>query len=164
MLESVRNSAIYSVSSCIYYQYFTVKDIEYTRNIFYLLIYLQIQRNIYRKLRITIISSSQWNVVNTFWVIWGNVRCSLMKPLILGDYTKIITHFILHFSKIFLFRLLSSTIKRDYLKSNCPYLVYWTMKNQWDFIPDLMKLFYTLYFSLKIYFNCVGNSLAFFHF
>ena len=22
------------------------------------------------------------------------------------------------------------------------------MKNQWDFIPDVMKLFYTLYFSL----------------
>ena len=38
------------------------------------------------------------------------------------------------------------------------------MKNQWDFIPDLMKLFYTLYFSFKIYFNYGGNSLAFFDF
>ena len=38
------------------------------------------------------------------------------------------------------------------------------MKNQWDFIADLMKLFYTLYFSVKKYFNCGGNSLDFFHF
>ena len=36
------------------------------------------------------------------------------------------------------------------------------MKNQCDFILDLMKLFYILYFSLKIYFNCGSNSLAFF--
>ena len=38
------------------------------------------------------------------------------------------------------------------------------MNNQWDFIPDLIKVFYNFYFSLKIYFNCGGNSLAFFHF
>ena len=34
-----------------------------------------------------------------------------------------------------------------------------TMKNQWNLIPDLIKLFYTLYFSLKIYFN-FGKSFG----
>ena len=61
LLESVRNSRIYKVSSCMYYQYFTFKGLGYTRNIVFSLIFLQIffQRNIFRKLRITVISSSQ---------------------------------------------------------------------------------------------------------
>ena len=106
MLEAVRNSTIYSVSSHMYYQYFTFKGLNYTWDIVFSLIFLQIffQRNIFRKLRIIVISSSQWSVVSTFWVIWANVRCRLMKPLVLGDYTKIIMRFILHFSKMFLFR------------------------------------------------------------
>ena len=33
LLESVRNSAIYNVSSRIYYEYFTFKDLGYARNI-----------------------------------------------------------------------------------------------------------------------------------
>ena len=77
--------------------------------------FLQIffQHNIFRKFRITVISSSQWNVVSTFWVIWGNVRCKLMKPLIFWDYTKIITCFILQFSKMFVSFVVSLTIKRE---------------------------------------------------
>ena len=61
LLESVRNSIIYNVSSRMYYQYFTFKGLDYTRNIDFSLISLQIfvQRNIFRKLRITVISSSQ---------------------------------------------------------------------------------------------------------
>ena len=47
--------------------------------------------------RITVISSRQSRV------IWANVHCRLMKPLIFWDYTKIITRFILHFSKMFCF-------------------------------------------------------------
>ena len=138
-------------------------EIDYTRNIVFSLIFFQIffQRNISRKLRITVISSSQWSVVGTFWVILGNVCCGLMKPLIFGDYTKIITRLILHFSKMFLFRLLCLTIKRDITLDKRATLHIWfierAMKNQWDSIPNLMKLFYTLYFSLKIYFNCGGN-------
>ena len=99
----------------MYYQYFTfwrVKGLDYTRNMDFSLIFLQIffQNDTFRKFRITVISSSQWRVVSTFWVIWGN---RLMKPLIFRDYTKIITCFILRCSKMFLFRLLSLTIKRD---------------------------------------------------
>ena len=99
LLESVRNSTIYNVSSRMYYQYFTFKGLDYTRNIVFSLTFLQsfFQRNIFRKLRITVISSNQWSVVSSFWVIWGNVRCRLMKPLIFGDSTKIIIRFILHF-------------------------------------------------------------------
>ena len=151
MLEPIGNSTIFNViSSHIYYQYFTFKGLDYTRNIVFSLIFLQIffQRNIFRKLRITVISSNHWNVVSTFWVILGNVRCRLMKPLIFGDYTKIITRFILHFSKMFLFRLLCLTIKRDITLHKRATVHIWfikrTMKNQWDFTPDLMKLFYTL--------------------
>ena len=61
LLESVRNRIIYDVSSRMYYQYFTFKGLDYTRNIVLSLIFLQIffQRNIFRKLRITAISSSQ---------------------------------------------------------------------------------------------------------
>ena len=114
MLEPVRNSTIYNVSSCIYYQYFTFKGLDYTKNIVYLLIFLQIQRNIFRKLRITIISSSQWNVVSTFWVIWGNVRCRLMKPLIFGYYTNAF-HFTF-FKNVAVSLVVSLTIKRDYIK------------------------------------------------
>ena len=40
MLESVRNSTIYNVSSRIYYQYFTFKGLDYTRNIVFSLIFL----------------------------------------------------------------------------------------------------------------------------
>ena len=82
MLESVRNSTICNVSSRMYYQYFTFNGLDYTRNIVFSLIFLQIfiQRNIFRKLRITVISSSQWSVVSTLWVVWGNVHCRLMKP------------------------------------------------------------------------------------
>ena len=66
MLESIRNSTIYNVSSRMYYQYFTFKGLEYTGNIVFSLIFLQIffQRNIFRKLRIRVISSSQWSVVS----------------------------------------------------------------------------------------------------
>ena len=114
MLESVRNSTMYNLSSRMHYQYFTFKDLDHTRNTDFSLTFLQIffQRNIFKKLSLTVFSSSQWSVVITFWVIWGNVRCRLMKPLIFGDYTKIITRFILHFSKMFLFHLLI-TIKGD---------------------------------------------------
>ena len=159
----------------MYYKYFTFKGLNYTRNIIvFSFIFLQIffQRNIFRKLRITVVTSSQWNVASTFWVIWGNVRCRLMNPLIFGDYTKIkiITRFILHFSKMFLFRLLCLEQFKDNITVHwkatvyiwC--LVYWTMKNQWNFIPDLMKLFSTLYFSFKIYLSYCGNSFTFFLF
>ena len=117
MLESVRNSTIYNVSSRIYYPYFTFKGVHHTRNIVYSLISLQIffQRSIFRKPAITVISSSQWNVVSTFWVIWGNVRCRLRKPLIFGDYTKIITyafHFTF-FRNVSVFFAVSLTIKRN---------------------------------------------------
>ena len=153
MLESASNSTIHNVSSHMYYQDFTFKGLDYTRNIVFSLIFLQIffQRNIFRKLRITVISSSQWSVVSTFWVIWGNVRCRLMKPLIFGDYTKIITRFILHFSKMFLFCLLYLTIKEDITlhKRATIHVCYIerTMKNLWDFIPDLMKLLHFLFFA-----------------
>ena len=93
----------------MYYKYFPFKGLDYTRNIVFSLIFLQIffLRNIFRKLRITMISSSQWSMVSTFWVIWGNERCRLMKPLIFGDYTKTISRFILHFTFIIhLIRLL----------------------------------------------------------
>ena len=63
LLESVKNSTIYNVSIRIYYQYFTFKDLDYNKNIIFSLIFLQMffQRNtnIFRKLRITVISSSQ---------------------------------------------------------------------------------------------------------
>ena len=136
----------------MYYQYFAFKVLDYTTNIVFLLIFLQIffQRNIFRKVKITVISSSQWIVVSTFWVISGNVRCRLMKALIFGDYTKIITRFLLHFSKMFLFCLLCLTIERDITLHKRTTIHIWfieqTMKNQWDFIPDLMKLFYALHF------------------
>ena len=104
LLESVRNSTICSLTSRMYYQYFTFKGLDYTRSIIFSLIFFHIflQLNIFRKLRITVISSSQWNVVSAFWVILGNVHCRLIKPLILGGYSTIITRFILHFSKMFL--------------------------------------------------------------
>ena len=35
LLESVRNSTIYNVSSRMYYQNFTFKGLDYTRNIFF---------------------------------------------------------------------------------------------------------------------------------
>ena len=97
--ESVTNRTICNVSSRKYFQYFSFKGLDNTRNIVFSFILLQIffQCNIFRNLRMTVISSSQWSVVSTFWIIWGNVRCRLMKPLIFGDYTKIITRFILHF-------------------------------------------------------------------
>ena len=41
------------------------------------------------------------------------MRCRLMKSLIFGDYAKIITRFILQFSKIFVSFVVSLTIKRD---------------------------------------------------
>ena len=61
LLESVENSAIYNVSSRMFYQNFTFKGLGYTRNIFFSLIFLQIffQRKFFRKLRITVITSSQ---------------------------------------------------------------------------------------------------------
>ena len=63
LLESVKNSTIYNVSIRIYYQYFTFKDLDYNKNIIFSLIFLQMffQRNtnIFRKLRTTVISSSQ---------------------------------------------------------------------------------------------------------
>ena len=64
LLESLRNSTIYNVSICMYYQYFTFKGLDYTRNIGFSFIFLQIffQRHIFRKLRITVITSSQRNV------------------------------------------------------------------------------------------------------
>ena len=54
LLESVRNRTIYNVSSHMYYQYFTFKGLDYTRDIVFSLIFLQIffQRNIFRKHRI----------------------------------------------------------------------------------------------------------------
>ena len=115
MWVSVRNSTICNASGRIYYQYFTFKGLDYTRNKVYSLIFLQIffQSSIFRKLTITVISSSQLNVVSTFWFIWGNVRCRLMKPFIFGGLHKIMTHFILHFSKMFLFFAVSLTIKRN---------------------------------------------------
>ena len=114
MLESVRNITIYNVNSRIYYRYFTFKGLDYTRNI---VVFLKIffQRSIFRKLTIAVISSSQWNVVSTFWVIWENVRCRLMKPLIFGYYTKIINyafHFTF-FKNVSVSFAVSSTIKRN---------------------------------------------------
>ena len=69
LLESLRNSTIYNVSICMYYQYFTFKGLDYTRNIGFSFIFLQIffQRHIFRKLRITVITSSQRNV----WVLFA---------------------------------------------------------------------------------------------
>ena len=164
MLEPVGNSTIYNVRSRMYYQYFTFKGLDYTRNIVFPLIFLQVffQRSIFRKLRITVISSSHWNVVSTFWVILGMVRYKLMKPLIFGDDTKIITRFILNFSKMLLFCLLCLTIKRDITLHKRATVHIWfikrNMKNQWDSIHDLMKLFYTLYFLLKIYLTAVATA------
>ena len=61
LLESVRNSSIYNANRHMYYQYFTFKGLNYTRNIVLSLIFLQIffQRNICRKFRIIFITSSQ---------------------------------------------------------------------------------------------------------
>ena len=42
LLESIRNSIICNVSSHRYYQYFTFKGLDYTRNIVCSLIFLQI--------------------------------------------------------------------------------------------------------------------------
>ena len=116
LLESVRNRIICDVSSRMYYQYFTFKGLDYTRNIVLSLNFLQIffQRNIFRKLRITAISSSQWTVVSTFWVIWGNVRCRVIKPLSFGGYTRIITPFHFTFFKnVSVSFVVSLTIERD---------------------------------------------------
>ena len=68
------------------------------------------------------------------------------------------------FIKVPFFQETSPALKNFWLRACYPYLINWNMKNQWDFILDLMKLFYILYFLLKIYFNCGSNSLAFFHF
>ena len=108
VVRVVKNSTIYNVSSRIYYQYFTFKGLDYTRNIVYSLLFVQIffQRSIFRRLTVIDISSSQWNVVSSFWVIGGNVRRRLMKPPDFWGLQKIITHFILHSLKMFLFRLL----------------------------------------------------------
>ena len=54
------NSAIYNVSSRMYDQYVTLKGPDCTRNIVFLLIFFQ--HNIFRKLRITVISYSCDNV------------------------------------------------------------------------------------------------------
>ena len=56
-----RNSTICNVSGRIYYQYFTFKGLDYARNKVYSLFFLQIffQSSIFRKLTITVISSSQ---------------------------------------------------------------------------------------------------------
>ena len=117
MWESVRNSIIYNVSCRIYYQYFTFKGLNYTRNIVYSSIFLQIffQRSILRKLTITVISSSQWNMVSTIWVIWRNERCRLMKPLIFGDYSKIISYafYFTFFINVSFSFVVSLTIKRN---------------------------------------------------
>ena len=58
LLESVRNSTIYNAISRMYYHYFTFKGVDYTRNIIFSLFLLQIffQRNIFRKLRIKVIT------------------------------------------------------------------------------------------------------------
>ena len=131
----------------MYYRYFTFKGLDYTRNIVYSLVFLKIffQRSIFRKLTIAVISSSQWNVVSTFWVIWENVRCRLMKPLIFGYYTKIINyafHFTFFKNVSVSFAVCSTEKKHNIIwEDNWPSLVYWNMKNQWDFILDLMKLF-----------------------
>ena len=62
LLESVRNSTIYNVSSRMYYhhQYFTFKGLDYTGNIIFSLIFSQIffQHDIFKKLGMTVISSS----------------------------------------------------------------------------------------------------------
>ena len=42
LLESVRNSTMYNVSSRIYYQYFTFKDPDFARNTDSWLIFLEI--------------------------------------------------------------------------------------------------------------------------
>ena len=152
LLESVRNSTIYNVSSRICYQYFTFKGLNYTINIVYSLIFLKIQRNIFRKFRITIISSSQWNVVSTFRVLWGNVRCSIMKPMVFGNYTKTITHFILHFSKMFLFDFLSLTIKRDYMKKQLSILGLLNHEETiWFHSRSNWTLFHLVFFAQNIF-------------
>ena len=63
----------------MYFQYFTFKALDVVISLNLLQIFFQ--RNIFRKLRIIVITSSHWIVVSIFWVIWGNVRCRLMKPL-----------------------------------------------------------------------------------
>ena len=151
----------------MYYQYFTFKGLDYTRNIVFSLIFLQIffQRNIFRKVRITVISSSDWNVVSTFWVILGNIHCRFMKPLIFGGYTKIIMRLILQFWKMFLFRWLCRAIKRDITLHKTATIHIWfieqTMKNQWDLIPDLMKL--SVFFAQNMFLTVVVTAwLSFF--
>ena len=61
VVRVVKNSTIYNVSSRIYYQYFTFKGLDYTRNIVYSLLFVQIffQRSIFRRLTVIDISSSQ---------------------------------------------------------------------------------------------------------
>ena len=58
------------------------------------------------------------------------MHCILMKPLISVDYTKIITRFILHFSKMFLFRLLSLTIKRDITLHKGPLAIFGLLNHE----------------------------------
>ena len=77
-LESVRNSTIYSVSSRMYYQYINFKNLDYTRNIDFSLIFLQIffQRYSFKKPRITVISPRFHD-----YTFFKNVSVSFVMPL-----------------------------------------------------------------------------------
>ena len=169
MLESVRNSTIYNVSSRMYYQYFTFKCLDYIKDIVFSLILLQIffQRNIFRKLRITVISSSQWSVASTFWVIWGNVRCRLVKPLIFWGLHK--NNYEFHFTFLenapFSF-FVSLTINRDISFHKRVTVHLWFIES-WGIngisFPIWQNSFTLCIFRQK-YFNCGGSNSGFFHF
>ena len=71
------------------------------------------QHNILRKLRITVISSSQCSVVSTFWVTWGNVRCKLMKPDFWGLHRNNYAFHFTFFKNVFVSFVVSLTINRN---------------------------------------------------
>ena len=112
LLDSVKNSTIYNVSSRIYYQYFTFKGQGYTRNIVFSLISLQVffQRNIFRKLRITVITSSRWNILLLFELFEEMCDVDLWSSWFLGVTQK---NYAFQFTVFYVSFVLSLTIKLD---------------------------------------------------
>ena len=104
-------------------------------------------------------------MISTFWVIWGNECCRLIKPLILRVQTNIITRFFnLHFSKKFSVSfVVSLTTNRDITFHKRATVYIWFIKpwriNGISF--SIWKSSLTLcIFCVKIYINCGGNCLA----
>ena len=166
MLESVRNSTIYNVSSSMDYQYFTFKGLDYKKNMVFSLVFLQFsfKCNIFRKLRIAVISSSQGSVVNTFWVIWGNTRSRLMKPQIFGDYihkNNYAFHFTF-FKNVSVSFVVSLTINRDIMFHKRATAHIWFIEPWRISFPIWWNSFTLCIFRSK--YNCGGKSLTFFHF